>query len=86
MKGRWLWIIVSLVVLLLEVVMVHPEYGAIEIPCPTCKGTGDCQTCGGDAVKKRTCVRCYYSGNCSKCGGTKVEVVTREQAARLGYR
>ena len=86
MKKRLVQYGVSFMIFVVGAMMVHPEYDKVEIPCRNCKGTGTCQTCGNDPMKKKTCVRCYYSGNCLKCGGTRVEVVSRFDAERLGYR
>ena len=76
---------VGLLVFVLTICFSYQERGMVQIPCRTCRGSGLCQTCGGDSERRKTCTACYYSGRCSKCGGTRVEVVTREEATRLGY-
>jgi hypothetical protein len=86
MNKRLLWLCVVIAAILLHAETGHSEYDMVEIPCRPCKGTGNCQTCGNDPAKKKTCVQCYYSGNCLKCGGTRVEMVSRFEAERLGYR
>lgn len=86
MKKRLFWLGISVGVLLSIAFTAHTEFGMIEIPCRKCYATGNCQTCGGDKELKKTCVACLYSGNCQKCGGTKVEVISREEAFKQGYR
>jgi len=44
--------------------------------CKQCKGTGDCQACGGKgrlAATNEACERCDGTGQCSTCGGSGKE-------------
>ena len=45
------------------------SYGQIkERNCTYCRGTGDCQRCGGNGVLE--CSRCHGTGTCPTCHGT----------------
>jgi DnaJ-class molecular chaperone len=42
--------------------------------CPACKGSGNCQNCGGDGKKgpwglQNDCPRCKGTGKCTRCNG-----------------
>lgn len=46
-----------------------------KLDCLTCRGSGDCTSCGGSGYTyfgdyKTACTRCHRSGNCSSCNGT----------------
>ena len=58
-----------------------PDYEPPDIPehsklnCLTCKGDGDCNSCGGSGVDyyggyKTKCNTCRGSGKCRACGGS----------------
>lgn len=46
-----------------------------KLDCLTCRGSGDCTTCGGDGYTgfgdaKAGCRSCHGNGNCTACGGS----------------
>lgn len=51
----------------------RPDHSKLD--CLTCKGSGDCTTCGGDGYTgfgsaTAGCRRCHGDGNCTTCGGS----------------
>ena len=52
----------------------------VQLPCVICKGSGECQKCGGSGYLyssashkyDRNCYKCNASGRCSTCRGTGV--------------
>ncbi len=42
-------------------------------PCSICKGTGDCQACGGHGeIGEEGCVSCEGCATCAACGGSGI--------------
>jgi hypothetical protein len=52
--------------------VVRDDPPAIPMPCPTCKGTGDCYCVRTSSSVQPDCVRCSGTGKCRHCSGTGV--------------